>query len=201
MTKEMGDDVFAERIAGPLRASERADATFEARAMSAVQAAARDQGRRAQASAASWWTRPRRVDLSPVALLAVAAGFAALVLGVSSLTQSRSRPGQEPRFALERGATDTVHIVRFVFVDSSARAVALVGEFNQWDKRATPLRARSDGGVWTVDVPLSAGRHEYAFVVRDTSGERWVEDRFGQLVRDEFGTRSSVISVGALPTS
>ena len=41
----------------------------------------------------------------------------------------------------------------------------VVGDFNGWDTTKTPLSATPNGGVWTVTLPLSAGRHIYAFVV------------------------------------
>jgi hypothetical protein len=199
------NDPFIESIAKPLRAPERVDATFEARAMSAVHAAARElPGGRLEVEVGSrqvsWWTR-RSVQLSPLASLALAAGFAGLVLAGAQLVDSISRrpsPGsREPMAAV----ADTVHVVRFVFVDAAARQVALVGEFNQWQKGATLLNASAAPGVWTVDLPLPRGRHEYAFVVSDDKGERWVADPTTLTHRDEFGTESSVITVGIRASS
>jgi hypothetical protein len=190
------NDPFIERIAKPLRAPERPDATFEARAMSAVLAAARSE---AEATARrSWWLRPRLLHVSPIASLALAAGFAGLVLAGSMLFGSRT--DQQVVQAPAPAQVDTVHVVRFVLVDPSARQVALVGAFNQWEKGAT-LMSASGQGVWTVEVPLTSGRHEYAFVVVDQRGERWVADPLGLTVRDEFGTESSVISVGTRASS
>jgi 1,4-alpha-glucan branching enzyme len=56
-------------------------------------------------------------------------------------------------------------------------------------------------GVWSVELPLRQGRHEYAFVVLDTTGERWVADPLAPRVRDEFGTESSVVTVKPRPAS
>ena len=183
------DDPFIEAAARPLRQTERPDATFEARAMSAVHAAARADA--AALARRSWWLRPRTVRLTPLASLALAAGFAGLVIaGVASLNAT-SRAGAP----VAQAPPDTVHVVRFVLVEPSARQVAIVGDFNQWQKGAT-LLATSRDGVWTVDVPLRSGRHEYAFVVLGERGERWIADPLSLTVRDEFGTESSVISVG-----
>jgi hypothetical protein len=188
------NDPFIERIAKPLRAPERPDATFEARAMSAVLAAARSE---AEATARrSWWVRPRMLHVSPIASLAMAAGFAGLVLAGSMLFGSRT----DQQIVQAPAQVDTVHVVRFVLVDPSARQVALVGAFNQWQKGAT-LMSASGQGMWTVEVPLTSGRHEYAFVVVDERGERWVADPLALTVRDEFGTESSVISVGTRGSS
>jgi hypothetical protein len=185
-----GDDVFAERIAGPLRASEKADATFEARAMSAVHAAARAAAEASRTPRRPWLLRPYTVQLSPLTAFAVAACLMIAALTGSLLVRRSSTA------ATSVVARDTVHVVRFVFVDSSAHRVVLVGVFNHWQKDATPLLGTGVNGIWSVELPLSAGRHEYAFVVYDDDGEHWVADPLGRIVRDEFGTESSVISVG-----
>lgn len=200
MKDDMSDETFADRIARPLRRRERPDETFEARAMSAVHAVARGE-HRANDAERSWWLRPRTVRISPIAALALAAGIAGVMVVGSSGRIGFSRGGESPRPGVVAASRDTVHVVRFVLVDSSARRVALVGEFNQWTKGATLLHATTTPGVWTIDLPLGPGRHEYAFVVYDSAGERWVADPVGQPVRDEFGTQSSVISIGAPATS
>lgn len=181
------EDAFAERIAARLRAPEHADPTFEARAMSAVHAAARESASRAERR--SWWLRPRVMRITPLATLAMAAGL------VLMLASSWVRPWHDGRAVAVR--TDTVHLVRFVLVDSAAQRVSLVGGFNHWDDDATPLRGSSVPGVWTVSVPLRAGPHEYNFVVQDENGVRWVADPFTHRTQDEFGNESSVIFVNA----
>lgn len=194
-----GDDAFAERIAEPLREPERADATFEARAMSAVHAAAWAKGADTRYVNRPWLLRPRMLRLSPLASLAVAAGFAGLVLAGSAALDSLGRDTTTRQGVAT--TRDTVHIVRFVFLDASARRVALVGAFNQWEKGATILTAAGANGVWTVDVALPPGRHEYAFIVTDERGERWVADPLSQRVLDDFGTESSVLAVGVSASS
>lgn len=188
------DDSFIERVANPLRRQERPDATFEARAMSAVHAAARSDAT-AQARR-SWWLRSRTLRMTPLASLALAAGFAGLVVAGSAVLNGVGRAGS----AVAEARADTVHVVRFVLIDPSARQVTLVGAFNQWQRGATQLTSTRPG-VWTVDVPLHAGLYEYAFVVQSESGERWVADPLGMTVRDEFGTESSVVAVGTQASS
>ncbi|MHB1225658.1 MAG: early set domain-containing protein, partial [Gemmatimonadaceae bacterium] len=62
-----------------------------------------------------------------------------------------------------------------------------------WPAGATPLRAASAGRVWSVEVPLAAGRHRYAFVVDD---DHWVPDPTAPRASgDDFGTPSSVVTV------
>ena len=129
------------------------------------------------------------VMASPLTGLALAAGIAALA-ATSTLTVAR-RGAQAPSVAVR---TDTVQLVRFVFADSSARSVSLVGDFNGWARERTPLHATARAGVWSVSVPLTAGRHEYAFIV---NGERWVADPLSPGNRDEFGTESSVLMLAS----
>lgn len=181
------DDEFAERIAQPLRAPEVLAPDFEARLM--AQARAEVARQRAVQARGSWWTRRRMVMASPLTGLALAAGIAALA-ATSTLTVAR-RAAQAPSVAVR---TDTVQLVRFVFADSSARTVSLVGDFNGWARGRTPLHATARAGVWSVSVPLMAGRHEYAFIV---NGERWVADPLSPGNRDEFGIESSVLMLAS----
>lgn len=88
---------------------------------------------------------------------------------------------------------DTVYMVRFVLADADAHTVTLVGDFNDWEKRANPLRP-AKAGVWSTQVALAPGRHEYAFVV---DGKRWVADPSADHVADDFDTPSSVVNVGS----
>jgi hypothetical protein len=212
-------NAFVERIARTLRAPERADSSFRGKVMSDVHNLARTEGvadaprlspsggtRLPERPARTWWKRSYWIRVTPLSGLAVAAGTAALAVGLFLLNGYALASGRRAPDVAERPATiretvhDTVHVVRFVFVDSSARSVSLVGEFNQWQKNAIALRATTRPGVWTVDVPLPDGRHEYAFIVRDASGERWVADPIAETKLDDFGTESSVISVGT-PTT
>lgn len=81
--------------------------------------------------------------------------------------------------------------VQFVFVAPQAQRVAVVGDFNDWDVAATPLS--SSGGVWSGQLDVPFGRHEYAFVV---DRERWVRDpNAPQAPADEFGVGYSVLVV------
>jgi 1,4-alpha-glucan branching enzyme len=72
--------------------------------------------------------------------------------------------------------------------------VSLVGDFNQWDAHATPMRQLGDGRLWLVEVPLPPGRHVYAFVVDGDVTPDPAAPRAGE---EDFGTPSSVVLVGA----
>jgi hypothetical protein len=82
--------------------------------------------------------------------------------------------------------------VQFVLVAPQAHRVAVVGDFNDWDTTAAPLVAKE--GVWSREMDVPYGRHDYAFVV---DGERWLRDPNAPLApADEFGAGYSVLVVG-----
>jgi 1,4-alpha-glucan branching enzyme len=84
--------------------------------------------------------------------------------------------------------------VKFVLVAPQAARVSLVGDFNRWDPAATPMERTPTGGTWSVVVPLSAGRHEYAFVV---DGKQWLPDPSAPIAPvDGLGAPNSVVLVG-----
>jgi hypothetical protein len=190
------DAAFVARIAGPLRAPESLDATFEHRLMSAVHADALHRvigARGASHDDRGWWRRPRTVSMSPLAGLALAASLVGLLALGSAAIGSVLAEWRLTAPAAIASRHDTVHVVRFVFVDPTARSVSLVGDFNGWSKSATQLEPAGDRGGWIVSIPLTSGRHEYAFIV---DGRRWTVDPFAPERHDDFGTASSVVTVG-----
>jgi len=193
--REAADDAaFAERIAVPLRAQERAHPSLEKRLMDRV----RMEGpalypARADSHASWWWTR-RVFEYTPLTGLAAAAGVTAIVAlsSVAIGTRIGSRNHDVARSTTAAVKPDTIQLVRFVFVDAKASSVQLVGDFNEWTKGATSLKPSGAPGVWVASVPLQPGRHEYAFIV---NGTRWVTDPLAVKSSDDFGTESSVIRV------
>jgi hypothetical protein len=119
----------------------------------------------------------------PLWVLALAAGIV-LVFGLGILVGRRS---VSPPLLGE-----TTRAVEFVLRTSADSTVAVVGDFNDWDPQATPLRAASDS-LWSVIVPLRPGRYRYTFVV---DGTRWRRDPSApRALEDDFGTPTSVITV------
>jgi hypothetical protein len=188
------DEQFAERIARPLRAPERASDAFEDSLIDAIRSGRplrRVAPRRHRPLSPAWWSLPA-VHLSPIAGLALAAGIAAAAVLVTRFTADRTTVAAPAAIATAPAtAPDTVTFVRFVFV-GPAESVSLVGDFNSWGGEPLALD-ETPSGAWTASVPLANGRHEYAFIV---DGERWVADPLAPSSSDEFDTRSSVIMVG-----
>lgn len=188
------DAAFAARLGSALRTSKAPREDFDARVMRTI----REQGdvtsrpplRLEQGR--PWWTRKRAFAFSPLGGIAMAAGFAGIVaLGTFAAVREGARDGASPSAPLATAArVDTVHLVRFIIQQPGASRVSLVGDFNGWSREAMPLESSMDGATWTLTVPLSAGRYEYAFVV---DGQRWVADPAGNSVKDEFGGETSVL--------
>jgi hypothetical protein len=91
-----------------------------------------------------------------------------------------------------RNATSKVDKLQFVLVAPQAASVALVGDFNDWDAARSPMQPAH--GVWATVVRLAPGRYRYAFLV---NGVEWRADPSAPAAKDdEFGTPSSVVTVG-----
>ena len=193
-TPRAEDAVFVARVAAHLRAPETAHPSFEKRLMDKVRLEANSLYSVPSSADSSWWRKEWVIRLSPRVGVAIAAGLTAIIalstVAVGSRISARSQPARRAQAATAR---DTVQLVRFVFVDSGASSVALVGDFNEWTRGVTQLKPSGAPGVWSVLVPLTSGRHEYAFIV---NGSRWVADPLAVKSSDDFGTESSVIRIG-----
>jgi hypothetical protein len=140
--------------------------------------------------------RPRTFRVSPLIALAAGLLFAVSIAGsVLYVLPTRGRGMERARLAqgeVVRAAAGSP-VVQFGFVAPHASSVALVGDFNNWDPKATPLRAASTGGVWSVEVPIQPGRHLYAFVV---DGTVWRPDPAApQATGEDFGEPNSALTV------
>jgi hypothetical protein len=144
----------------------------------------------------AWLTDTRSLRLSPVAGAALAAGLVGvgvlfgLDLRSPRVIDDTSSQPQQPFSPARDPVRDGV---KFVLVAPQAARVSLVGDFNRWDPAATPMERTPTGGTWSVVVPLSAGRHEYAFVV---DGNQWLPDPSAPLAPvDGLGAPNSVVLV------
>jgi hypothetical protein len=191
------DDELIARIATELRVTPPLSETFDARVMAEVASLPPHPAGRL-AAAARWWRRPRTLRVSPLGGLALAAGLVTLLVWRGTTSRpATGRPAVSESAAAAPGVLLARHgatLVQFVLVAPDARRVALVGDFNDWDPAATPLRA-SAGGAWSAAVQLTPGRHRYAFVV---DGDRWLADPAAPPAPDDdFGSPGSVVTVGA----
>ncbi len=164
------------------------DASFDTRVMSEVESgpSPRIWTQRVW-TAIDWMTRGRTVTVSPLAGVAVAVGVVIVLLtGRNWISQDPTEP---------TGLAELAG-VQFVIIAPTATSVSLVGDFNDWATSATPMQPVEGNGVWSVTVPLSAGRYRYAFLV---NGDTWLSDPSAPpVLDDEFGRPGSVLTIGEL---
>lgn len=143
-----------------------------------------------------------RVPLAAAAGLALAAGLVGYtVRGPSDRTVAPAvvAAGAESLAFVSlptasRGAQAAVP-TQFILDAPRATRVSLVGDFNAWDVAAAPLARDSSSGIWTITLPLTPGRHVYAFMVDGTT--LTLDPRAPRAQDPDFGTPSSVVLVGA----
>jgi hypothetical protein len=149
--------------------------------------------------------RPSRrlMSLGAAAAVLLAAGIGSLLLSgrasggrrptVATVASSPSASTPAVPAAAAADLYETAPIPTQFVYDGAAQHVALVGDFNGWDERATPLVREPGSSLWSATVPLQRGRHVYAFIVDST----WTTDRRAPVSRDpDFGVEGSVIIVG-----
>ena len=169
------------------------DAAARARLMDAVRA---EEPPHRSARVLAWFLEPRRISLPPLATLAAAAGLVGIgVIGGSAMNRDgRSTATDQSRAeAASAQLPDSVTpVVKFVLLAPQASHVTVVGDFNKWDRSATPAERQPDG-TWATWVPLTPGRHEYSFVI---DGTHFVPDPTRPAApSDEYGNKNSVVVV------
>ncbi len=162
-------------------------------------AAERQRGRDADIAATR--RRPRRWAWAGVAT--VAAASIGLLLVLSSVRRNRGSPrtttdrmvaSQVVPASHEANDAEAARVVELVFSAPAARSVRIVGDFNGWNERLSPMVRDDASGLWNARLLLRPGRHVYAFVVNDT---QWVRDPRAPAARDtDFGRAGSVLLVG-----
>ncbi len=171
-------DELLQRVVSELRRPVRLDPAVDQRALDRI-----------KAEAAGWPASPRGHWWGVgIAGAAIAAGLLLAVVLRHSEQPSRLASGVE--------ATAATGEVRQVYLRLDAPAssrVAVVGDFNDWDPAATPLRPTGDHGSWVVELRLKPGRYHYTFLI---DGRRWERDpREAPAAESDFGAPVSVLTV------
>ncbi len=81
--------------------------------------------------------------------------------------------------------------VNFVCIAPQAKHVNLVGDFNDWDPNAQPMKRQPDGS-WTTQVTLGHGHHHYMFLV---DGKATLDPRAQGIARNEQNEKVSLLAV------
>ena len=194
-------DELLEQVVDELQTLPPVDEVAVRRIVSAAAAdAAELRGPRSDVHGGSWWQS--RIPLAAAAGVALAAGVAGYAVrgGSSAAPMIATAPTAAESLRLVSAdraprTSDLAVVTQFVLDAPRASRVALVGDFNGWSARATPLTRVSSSGLWTVTVQLTPGRHTYAFMVDDSA---WTLDPRAPTAQDaDFGTPSSVVLVGS----
>jgi 1,4-alpha-glucan branching enzyme len=94
---------------------------------------------------------------------------------------------EKPKEQKEKSKEKTVE---FHVSMPQARSVAVVGTFNDWDVKRTPMQKDSAG--WKATIALAPGRYEYRFV----ADGQWLSDpNAKESVGNDFGSTNSVLVV------
>lgn len=65
---------------------------------------------------------------------------------------------------------DGIAGTRFAVWAPNARRVSVVGDFNAWDGRRNPMRARPQAGVWEIFIPGIGVGERYKYEILDAAG-------------------------------
>ena len=173
------DDELLQQVVRELRRPVRLDPALDERALARIR------------------TEPVAATVTPIGnrggvWMAGAAVAASLLLAVA--LPDRQVPAPAPAaVALDRtGEPTCARPVRLQLAAHASR-VAVVGDFNDWDPAATPLRRAPDGRAWVVELRLPPGRYHYTFLI---DGRRWARDPSEPPAPDsDFGAPVSVLTV------
>jgi 1,4-alpha-glucan branching enzyme len=82
-------------------------------------------------------------------------------------------------------------MVNFTYAAPAARRVTLVGDFNDWQPDAFPMKRHPDG-TWSFQVPLNHGAHHYQFLV---DGKPTLDPKAMGVARNESDEKVSLVEV------
>ncbi len=85
----------------------------------------------------------------------------------------------------------TLRAVNFICQAPHAQSVSLVGDFNDWNPAATPMKQGPDK-AWTTQMELKHGHHRYAFLV---DGVLTLDPRAQGITRNDKNERVCLIPV------
>lgn len=83
-------------------------------------------------------------------------------------------------------------LVRIKFIPpTDVREVKLAGDFTDWDKGAILMSKSGRSGEWTTSVRVSAGEHQYRFMLDGS----WYTDPTTEHASNSFGSENSILRV------
>ena len=85
----------------------------------------------------------------------------------------------------------SLRAINFICNAPHAKAVSLIGDFNQWNPEAHPMKQMPDRS-WLLSVELKHDHHRYAFLVNSVLT---LDPRAQGITRDDKGQRVSLVPV------
>ena len=173
-------DEMLQRVVSELRRPVRLDPAVDERALDRI-----------RAEAAVWAASPGGHRWGGwIAGTAIAAG---LLLAVVLRHSAEPADFSAVEASSATGSTGDVRPVYLRLDAPASSRVAVVGDFNDWDPAATPLRPTGDHGTWVVELRLKPGRYHYTFLI---DGRRWERDPHeSPAAESDFGAPVSVLTV------
>ena len=95
--------------------------------------------------------------------------------------------GSSPRYSAKNFAIP----IHFICYARGAKHVSLLGDFNDWQPNAHPMKRQPDG-AWMTQVALSHGHHRYLFCV---DGKTRLDPRAQGVGHNERNEKVSLIAV------
>ena len=89
------------------------------------------------------------------------------------------------------GGAKPMRAISFICNVPQAQSVSLVGDFNDWNPAAHPMKRMPDG-AWLLTVELKHGHHRYAFLV---DGNLSLDPLAQGITRSDQGERVSLLPV------
>ena len=122
---------------------------------------------------------------SKVIICVVAVALAAVVAGCGSGGRRLPLEREVSPEIVEGGAM-------FRYVNTDAKRVYIVGDFNNWSPNTDPMKDLNDDGHWSLFYPLRPGTYQYKFIVDG----RWIPDPRNQDSEpDGFDGINSIVKV------
>ena len=96
-----------------------------------------------------------------------------------------------PRRLARYSAKKMAKPVNFICTAPEAHQVSLLGDFNDWDPTAHPMRRQPDGN-WLLQIPLNHGHHHYLFLI---DGKPTLDAKAQGVARNERNEKVSLIAI------
>ena len=103
------------------------------------------------------------------------------------INSTRAPGGAVQRYSAKR----VIKPVNFVCSAPGAKQVSVIGDFNNWQRDADPMKRQPDG-AWMVQVQLCDGHHQYLFFV---DGQAYLDPHAQGVARTPEGERVSIIAI------